>query len=73
MFALNKCLMFEKDFSSKEYKIVIIISAIITRITSEIELFTALNCFAGAVKNSKTYWSYSSIRFSGGVKLIRYL
>ncbi len=27
--------------------------AIITRITLEIELFTALNCFAGAVKTQK--------------------
>ncbi len=36
------------------------------RITLEIELFTALNCFAGA-------GSSISIRVSGGGKLIHYL
>ncbi len=40
--------------------------ATITRITLEIELFTALNCFAGA-------GSSISIRVSGGGKLIHYL
>ncbi len=44
--------------------------AIITRIILEIELFTALNSFAGVVK---TYGSSISIRVSGGGKLIRYL
>ncbi len=45
----------------------------ITRITLEIELFTALNCFAGAVKTKKHYGSSISIRVSGSGKLIRYL
>ncbi len=46
---------------------------LVTRITLEIELFTALNCFAGAVKTQKTYGSSISVRVSGGGKLIRYL
>ena len=44
--------------------------SIITRITLEIELFTVLNCFAGAVK---TYGSFISIRVSGNEKIMRYL
>ena len=47
--------------------------SIITHITLEIELFTVLNSFAGAVKNLKTYWSSISIRISSDDKLIRYL
>ncbi len=47
--------------------------SIITHIILEIELFTVLNSFAGAVKNLKTYWSSISIRISSDDKLIRYL
>ncbi len=47
--------------------------AIITRITLEIELFTAMNSFVGEVKTQKTYGSSISIRVGGGGKLIRYL
>ncbi len=46
--------------------------AIITRITLGIELFTALNSFAGAVKTQKIYGSSISIWVSGSGKLIRY-
>ncbi len=38
--------------------------ATITRITLEIELYTALNYFAGAIKTQKTYGSSISIRVS---------
>ncbi len=46
---------------------------IITHIILEIELFTALNYFADAVKTKKTYGSSISTRVSCGGKLIRYL
>ncbi len=46
--------------------------AIITRIILEIELFTAFNSFAGAVKTQKLTL-VPSIRVSGSGKLIRNL